>query len=181
MILREAFTGEMGAVGALRVGAYEAQRLLDVNPPYAAILSALGSDGHGIVLVAAEDGAVEDGAVEDGAAEGKGNTWAGGLLGTVMLEPWHDGSEVARDQREAEVRALGVAPQAQGRGVGRALMLAVIDRARAAGARRLLLSTQPGMEAAQALYLSLGFARLPELDWSPAPGLTLLAFGLALE
>jgi len=171
VILREAFTGEMGAVGALRVGAYEAQRLLDVNPPYAAILSALGSDGHGIVLVAAEDGA----------AVNRGDAGAGGLLGTVMLEPWHDGSEVARDQREAEVRALGVAPQAQGRGVGRALMLAVIDRARAAGARRLLLSTQPGMEAAQALYLSLGFARLPELDWSPAPGLTLLAFGLALE
>jgi len=176
VILREAFAGEMSAVGALRVGAYEAQRLLDVNPPYAATLSALGTDGHGIVLVAAEDGAVED-----GAAEGKGNTWAGGLLGTVMLELWHDGSEVARDQQEAEVRALAVAPQAQGRGVGRALMLAVIDRARAAGTRRLLLSTQPTMEAAQALYLTLGFARLPELDWSPAPGLTLLAFGMSLD
>jgi len=168
VILREALAGEMSAVGALRVGAYKAQRLLDANPPYAATLSALGTDGHGIVLVAAEDGAADDGAV------------AGGLLGTVMLEPWHDGSEVARDQQDAEVRALAVAPQAQGRGVGRALMLAVIDRARAAGARRLLLSTQPTMEAAQALYLSLGFARLPELDWSPAPGLTLLAFGLPL-
>ena len=172
MILREAFAGEMGAIGALRVGAYEAQRLLDVNPPYAATLSALGTDGHGIVLVAA---------AADAAAADKGDAGAGGLLGTVMLEPWHDGSEVARDQREAEVRALAVAPQAQGRGVGRALMLAVIDRARVAGARRLLLSTQPTMEAAQALYLSLGFARLPELDWSPAPGLTLLAFGMSLD
>ena len=168
MILREAFAAEMSAVGTLRVGAYEAQRLLDVNPPYAATLSALGTDGHGIVLVAA------DGTAEDGAG-------AGGLLGTVMLELWHDGSEVASDPREAEVRALAVAPQAQGRGVGRALMLAVIDRARAAGARRLLLSTQPAMAAAQALYLSLGFARLPELDWSPAPGLTLLAFGMSLD
>ena len=103
------------------------------------------------------------------------------LLGTVMLDPWHDGSEVARDRREAEVRALAVAPQAQGQGVGRALMLAVIDQARAAGARRLLLSTQPTMKAAQALYLSLGFARLPDLDWSPAPGMTLLAFGLVID
>jgi ribosomal protein S18 acetylase RimI-like enzyme len=98
-----------------------------------------------------------------------------------MLDPWHDGSEVARDPREAEVRALAVAPQAQGQGVGRALMLAVIDRTRAAGTRRLLLSTQPTMKAAQALYLSLGFTRLPDLDWSPVPEATLLAFGLLLD
>jgi ribosomal protein S18 acetylase RimI-like enzyme len=156
----------MDAVGALRVGAYEAQRLLEFNPPYAATLAALGADGRGTVLVAAGDA---------------GDAAAGMLLGTVMLDPWHDGSEVARDPREAEVRALAVAPQAQGQGVGRALMLAVIDRARAAGARRLLLSTQPTMKAAQALYLSLGFARLPDLDWSPAPGMTLLAFGLVID
>ena len=103
------------------------------------------------------------------------------LLGTVMLDPWHDGGEVARDRREAEVRALAVAPQAQGQGVGRALMLAVIDQARVAGAGRLLLSTQPTMKAAHALYLSLGFARRPELDWSPVPEATLLAFGLVMD
>ncbi|MCW2935917.1 MAG: putative acetyltransferase [Actinomycetia bacterium] len=165
MILREALAEEMGAVGALRVGAYEAQDLLGFNPSYADTLAALGTDGRGTVLVAAGDG---------------GDAAAGMLLGTVMLDPWHDGSEVTRDPREAEVRALAVAPQAQGQGVGRALMLAVIDRARAAGARRLLLSTQPTMKAAQALYLSLGFARLPDLDWSPAPGMTLLAFGLVI-
>ncbi|HEX3959601.1 MAG TPA: GNAT family N-acetyltransferase [Trebonia sp.] len=155
----------MGAVGALRVGAYEAQDLLGFNPSYAATLAALGTDGRGTVLVAARDG-------EDAGT--------GRLLGTVMLDPWHEGSEVARDRREAEVRALAVAPQAQGQGVGRGLMLAVIGQARAAGARRLLLSTQPTMKAAQALYLSLGFARLPELDWSPVPEATLLGFGLVL-
>jgi ribosomal protein S18 acetylase RimI-like enzyme len=159
MMIREALAGEMGAVGALRVAAYEAQRLLDANPLYAATLAALGADGHGSVLVA------------DG---------GGQLLGTVMLEPWHDGSEVARSPQEAEVRALAVAPQAQGQGVGRALMLTVIDRARAAGARRLLLSTRPAMTAAQVLYASLGFERLPDLDWSPVPEVTLLAFGLRL-
>jgi ribosomal protein S18 acetylase RimI-like enzyme len=156
----------MRAVGALRVGAYEEQRLLDFNPPYAGTLAVLGMDGRGIVLVATED---------------SGNAGADRLLGTVMVDPWHDGSEVVRDPREAEVRALAVAPQAQGRGVGRALMLAAIDRARESGARRLLLSTQPAMKAAQALYLSLGFARLPELDWSPVPGLTLLTLGLILD
>jgi len=159
-MIRDALAGEMDAVGALRVAAYHAQRLLEANPSYAATLAALGADGHGTVLVA-----------DDG----------GQLLGTVMLDPWHDDSEVARGPQEAEVRALAVAPQAQGRGVGRALMRAVIDRAGAAGAGRLLLSTQPAMTAAQALYTSLGFERLPNLDWSPVPEMTLLAFGLVLD
>src|SRR5260221_10656979 len=122
MMIREALAEEMGAVGALRVGAYEAQGLLGSNPSYAATLAALGTDGRGTVLVAAGD---------------SGDAGAVRLLGTAMLDPWHDGSEVAKDRREAEVRALAVAPQAQGQGVGRGLMLAVIDRARAAGARRL--------------------------------------------
>lgn len=158
--MRTAFPGEMEAVGALRVEAYRAGGLLAES--YAPTLRALGTDGHGIVVVAAEDG-----------ADAK-------LLGTVMLEPWHDHSEVARLPQEAEVRALAVAPWAQGLGVGRALMGEVISRATARGARRLLLSTQPAMTAAQALYRSLGFTRRPELDWAPVPGITLLAFALPL-
>ena len=43
-----------------------------------------------------------------------------------------------------------------------------------------LLSAQPAMTAAQHLYRLAGFTRLPELDWRPAPGLSLLAFGLVL-
>jgi ribosomal protein S18 acetylase RimI-like enzyme len=159
MVIREALAGEMGAVGALRVGAYQAQGLLALNPPYASALAALGADGHGTVLVA------------DG---------GGDLAGTVMLEPWHAGSEVARGPGEAEVRALAVAPAAQGQGTGRALVREVISRAAAAGFTSLLLSTQPQMRAAQALYASAGFARRPDLDWSPVPGLALLAFALPL-
>lgn len=159
--MRNALPGEMEMVGALRVEAYRAGGLLAES--YAPALRAIGNDGHGIVLVAAEDG-----------AEAK-------LLGTVMLEPWHGRNEVARSPQEAEVRALAVAPRAQGLGVGRALMGEVISRATARGTRRLLLSTQPAMTAAQALYRSLGFTRLPELDWTPVPGITLLAFGLPLD
>lgn len=158
--MRDVFPGEMEAVGALRVEAYRAGGLLTES--YAPTLRSLGDGGRGTVLVAAEDG-----------ADAK-------LLGTVMLEPWHADSEVARSPQEAEVRALAVAPWAQGLGVGRALMGEVISRASAGGARRLLLSTQPAMTAAQALYRSLGFTRLPELDWTPVPGMTLLAFGLPL-
>jgi ribosomal protein S18 acetylase RimI-like enzyme len=155
MIVREAYPSEMGAAGDLRVAAYKAQNLLDVNPPYADILWGLGADGGGEVLVAVE-----------GAR----------LLGTVMLEPWHPASEVARSADEAELRALAVAPQAQGRGVGTALLRAVMARASARGVRRLVLSTQPAMISAQRLYLSEGFTRIPARDWSPIPAVTLLAF-----
>lgn len=55
------------------------------------------------------------------------------------------------------VRGLNVAPGQQRRGIGRALLRAAVDAARAQGARRLtlrVLSTNPG---AQALYESFGF------------------------
>jgi ribosomal protein S18 acetylase RimI-like enzyme len=160
VIVREALPGEMDAVGALRVEAYRAQDLLAANPGYANTLRALGADGRGTVLVAAEDDR---------------------LVGTVMVESWHPASEVARGPGEAEVRALAVEPSAQGRGVGRTLVRAAIARAAGLGARRLLLSTQPTTTAAQRLYHAEGFTRIPELDWSPSPGLTLLAFGRPLE
>jgi ribosomal protein S18 acetylase RimI-like enzyme len=165
VIVRRVLRGEMKAVGALRVEAYKAKDLLAVDPGYEATLRALGADGHGMVFVA----------VDDAVAAGDGE-----LLGTVMLEPWHPDSEVARGTDEVEVRALAVAPQAQRRGVGRALMQAVISEATALGARRLMLSTQSAMTGAQPLYQALGFTRDPERDWSPVPGYTLLAFTLPL-
>jgi ribosomal protein S18 acetylase RimI-like enzyme len=161
--------GEAGTVGDLRVGAYQAQDHLSASPGYAYTLRTLGLDGHGTILVAADG---------PGSTEKLADTEK--LLGTVMFEPWHADSEVARSPDEAEVRALAVAPWAQGRGVGRTLMRAVIDEAAARGAARLLLSTQPEMKAAQHLYRSLGFARTPELDWTPVPGVTLLGFSLPL-
>ena len=159
MIVRDARAGELAGIGELRVAAYRAGGLLSANPGYAEVLRGLGISGTGEVLVA-----------ED----------AGRIAGTVMLEPFHRFSEIARSPGEAEVRALAVAPHEQHRGTGRALLAAVIDRATVRGVHRLLLSAQPEMTAAQHLYRRAGFTRLPELDWSPAPGVALLAFSLAL-
>ncbi|HKB31380.1 MAG TPA: GNAT family N-acetyltransferase [Streptosporangiaceae bacterium] len=75
-------------------------------------------------------------------------------------------------------RGRGAAPI---RPHGRALVSAVIERAIASGTRHLLLSTRPTMAAAQHLYRAAGFTRLPERDWSPAPGFTLIAYGLRLR
>lgn len=61
-------------------------------------------------------------------------------------------------------RMLAVAPTAQGRGVGRALADACLDRLRAAGARRVLITTMEQMAAARVMYTSMGFVRRGDLD-----------------
>jgi ribosomal protein S18 acetylase RimI-like enzyme len=179
VIVRVARPGEAAEIGDLRVGAYQAEELL--NEQYAGTLRALGQDGHGIVFVAVDETVPADDTVPAGDTMAGSHASSGKLLGTVMLEPWHPGSEVARSADDAEVRALAVAPWAQGRGAGRALMRAVIGAATESGARRLLLSTQTAMTTAQSLYRSLGFRRAPEFDWRPVPEVPLLGFILPLD
>jgi ribosomal protein S18 acetylase RimI-like enzyme len=157
--VRDAEPADFAAIGELRVGAYAAGSFLSDASNYGPTLRTLAIDGTGQILAAEADGQ---------------------LLGTVTLQlPPHAG-QVVRGPDEAEVRALAVSPDAQGRGVGRALLRAVIERARKLGVRHLVLSTQSGMDAARYLYSSVGFVRLPDRDWSPAPGFTLLAYGLEL-
>ena len=81
---------------------------------------------------------------------------------------------------EAELRMLGVAPAARGRGIAEALVRACLEQARADGASGVVLSTQTQMAAAQRLYERLGFQRRPERDWVPEPGVYLLAYRRAL-
>lgn len=102
------------------------------------------------------------------------------VLGTVTIAQHGSVYADAAEVGELEFRMLAVAPERGGRGVGRALVQAVVDRAVERGCHRVVLSSQPGMSAAQRIYGGLGFERLPERDRSPVPGLDLLAFGLAL-
>jgi len=61
---------------------------------------------------------------------------------------------------EADVQTIGVAADAQGKGLGRRLLRARIDLAREGGASALLLEVRADNEPAQALYRSEGFARI---------------------
>ncbi|MBL0171050.1 MAG: GNAT family N-acetyltransferase [Gemmatimonadaceae bacterium] len=56
-----------------------------------------------------------------------------------------------------ELAKLAVTPAAQGRGVGRRLTLAVLEYARAAGARDVVLTSNTLLTSAIHLYESLGF------------------------
>jgi ribosomal protein S18 acetylase RimI-like enzyme len=158
-MIRDARPDERAAVGELRVSAYRALGLLSDADAYAQTLRRFGFGGDCTVLVAVDDDSI---------------------LGTITLEPFEAASELAQDDTEADIRAFAVAAQAQGKGVGRTLLLAAIERAERMGLRRLRLCTNPAMVAAQRLYAATGFARTPELDFSPAATLTLRAYELDL-
>jgi ribosomal protein S18 acetylase RimI-like enzyme len=98
------------------------------------------------------------------------------IVGSVALVLSGDFGEVTASDEEAAFRMLVVDPAAQGRGVGQALVTACLERARAAGKRRMVISTDPRMRSAHRLYERLGFTRLPERDWSPMPGTDLLVY-----
>jgi GNAT superfamily N-acetyltransferase len=82
---------------------------------------------------------------------------------------------------EAGFRMLAVAPAAQGRCVGAALVRACIDLARRDRKRRLSLLTTDGMAAAHRLYERFGFRRDPASDMMVGRGLQLRSFVLDLE
>jgi GNAT superfamily N-acetyltransferase len=162
VMIREAQPGELVAVADLRVAAYAAGGFL--NAEYAPELRALGTAGDGTVIVAVPDDAR-----------------APGLIGTIMLVTWPQAGELVSGPDEAEIRALAVAPGVQAGGAGTRLLLTALNWAELAGARRVVLSTLPEMRAAHRLYERTGFRRLPERDWSPRPGVQLLAYSLELD
>jgi ribosomal protein S18 acetylase RimI-like enzyme len=104
----------------------------------------------------------------------------GRVVGSVALVLAGDFGNVTVSDDEAAFRMLVVDPAAQGRGIGHLLVTACLDRARAAGKTRMVISTDPRMTAAQRLYERLGFVRLPERDWAPAPGVDLLVYAVSL-
>jgi GNAT superfamily N-acetyltransferase len=98
------------------------------------------------------------------------------LLGNVTYCPpgsrWR---EIGRDD-EGEFRMLAVDPAAQGAGAGTALARHCEELARQGGATGMALSSLATMTAAHRVYARLGYAREPGRDWSPLPGVDLLAF-----
>ena len=159
--IRRAEPQDLEVVGAITARAYVDDGHIPADADYVQHLAdAAGRAGRAVLLVAVD---------EDGKP-----------LGSVTFAP--AGSPMAELSREgeAEFRMLAVAPWARGRGVGEALVRACLDRARQDGATAVVLSTQPRMTSAHRIYERLGFTRMPERDWSPVPGVDLLAYRLAL-
>jgi ribosomal protein S18 acetylase RimI-like enzyme len=161
VLVRAARHGELAAVGRLTVLAYA--EFVPATSAYGQRLADAADRAANSSLLVAVDG--------DG----------GQLLGTATLVVGDGPYAELAGPGDAELRMLAVAPAARRRGVGAALVASVLERARAGGARRLVLSTLPTMTAAHRLYRRFGFARAPELDHRPVPGVELLAFTLDLD
>ena len=155
MELRRASAEEHDQVGELTVRAYEAFTQGPADP-YVARLRDAASRAEGAELWVAVEG--------------------GRLLGSVTYcppgSPWR---EIGRDD-EGEFRMLAVDPAAQGAGAGTALARLCEERAREHGATGMALSSLATMTAAHRVYARLGYARDPGRDWSPLPGVDLIAF-----
>lgn len=161
---------EYGALGEIVVAAYRGL----VSDADAAASTAGYEDRLRAVAQRAVDGVVLAAVRSDGSHNQ--------VLGCITYVPGPE-SPLAEDVREGEagVRMLGVHPAAQRQGIGEALMVACIERARAAARERLVLHSTPWMASAHRLYERLGFRRAPERDWTPVPAVPLWGFVLDLE
>ncbi len=159
--VREARPDELDRAGAVVLAAYVADGLPE-SDYRARLRDARGraADPGSTVIVAVDDGEV---------------------VGCVTWCPPGSTAREISEPDEGEFRMLGVAPEAQGRGVGRLLVDDVLRRGREAGLRAMVLCSGDWMTAAHGLYPRLGFTRLPERDWEPVPGVRLLGYRLDLD
>lgn len=156
MLIRLAEPGDLAAVGEVTVAAF-APFTRGPGDPYVERLRDAATRAAQAELWSAVDDREE-------------------VLGTVTTcppgSPWR---ELAVDG-EGEFRMLAVSPTAQGGGVGDALVRHVLDHYREQGAGAVVLSSLTTQTAAHRLYARHGFARVPERDWDPLPGVHLIAF-----
>jgi putative acetyltransferase len=79
-----------------------------------------------------------------------------------------------------EIKRLFVRPEFRGQKIGKALMDAVLEAARAIGYQRLLLDTVTGkMDKAIAMYREYGFREIPSYRANPVEGVIYMEMDLA--
>lgn len=90
----------------------------------------------------------------------------GDVAGCGALRPLHD----ADYPNACEMKRLYVRPAFRRFGLGRLLVMHLLDDARRAGYSNMLLDTLDDMESARELYATLGFEEVPPYYYNPIPG-----------
>jgi ribosomal protein S18 acetylase RimI-like enzyme len=146
--IRDAATKDYAAAGRVAVAAY-AEFLRQGDSDWAEYLEILadvrGRAARTVVLVAIRDNNV---------------------VGTVTIELEATIGDELLDlpPETASLRMLAVEPAVRGRGIGRALVEAAVERCHAARKKWLILNTAQEQRIATRLYRSLGFQRDPVRD-----------------
>lgn len=98
--------------------------------------------------------------------------WPAGDIGSLLLHPAHIALAAEQAGRvvgfaigwaaagESEILTIAVDPDMRRAGIGRALMSAMLDLARAAGAEAMVLDVDTDNTAARELYIALGFGQV---------------------
>ncbi|MGH3356163.1 MAG: GNAT family N-acetyltransferase [Nocardioidaceae bacterium] len=159
--IRAARPHELDTVGEITAAAYADDGFIYLGHDYVEVLRDATSRAEGAELWVAVDADQE-------------------VLGTVTFCPAGSSFRELAGDGEGEFRMLAVHSSARRRGVADALVQRCIVRSRELGDHRIVICSDHGMDAAHRLYARLGFRRAPDLDWSPAPGIDLLAFSLDL-
>ncbi len=88
--------------------------------------------------------------------------YEGEAVGTVGLVPGHG-------EGVLELIKMSARSDIQGKGIGRALMDAAVEKSREMGAKQIWLETNTSLEAALALYRKSGFRELTGDELTPTP------------
>ncbi|ALC90490.1 acetyltransferase [Bacillus sp. FJAT-18017] len=166
MNIRDAKKEELPLIRAQRLASYEEHSDKIPADHWKALKKAISSEAdqqQGVELIVAELG--------------------GEIAGSVALFPAKsDAYEGHLDElAHPEIRVLAVEKAFRGKGVGKALVLECIKRARAKGHVAIGLHTGSFMSDAMKLYEGLGFERQPEFDFEPAEdGIIVKAYQLKL-
>ena len=103
------------------------------------------------------------------------------LVGTVTLYsnvPYLPETVWPKDW--AGIRLLAVDPKYRRRGIGRALIDEGVRRCREQGTAIIGLHTTEIMDVARRMYERMGFMRVPNFDFHPAPSVVVTAYRLDL-
>ncbi|MGH3444905.1 MAG: GNAT family N-acetyltransferase [Nocardioidaceae bacterium] len=160
VLVRPAHAGQYAAIGELTFTAYATGGFVTESDGYAAHLRDAGARAGGAELYVADVG--------------------GSLAGTVTFCPEGSAYRELAGPGEGEFRMLAVASEARRQGVAAALVGACEERSRELGYHAIVLCSMRSQTDAHRVYARLGFRRVPDLDWSPVPGVELLGFRLDL-
>lgn len=98
-------------------------------------------------------------------AKDSDNNLLGGLVYFSDMAQYGSGGSATNEKNASGIRLLGVAENARGKGVGKALTDFCLQQAKQDNNSQVILHTTQAMEVAWKMYEALGFKRSEDLDF----------------